>query len=212
MEIDQWRREYLRGGLRRADLKEGPVEQFRQWLGEAVEADLTDPSSMCLSTADASGQPSQRIVLLKGFDERGFVFYTNLNSHKARDIAANAKVSLLFPWQSLERQVIVYGHAVPVEREEALAYFRTRPRDSQLAAWASQQSEPLPDRAQLQRQFESVRSRYGEDEIPLPDFWGGYRVIPDAVEFWQGGASRLHDRFIYRAADGGQWKVERLSP
>jgi len=212
MEIDQWRREYLRGGLRRADLKASPIEQFRQWLGEAVEADLADPSSMCLASADASGQPSQRIVLLKGFDERGFVFYTNLQSHKARDIAANAKVSLLFPWQSLERQVIVYGRAVPVERAEALAYFRTRPRDSQLAAWASQQSEPIESREQLQQQFLSVKTQYGDGEIPLPDFWGGYRVLPDAVEFWQGGASRLHDRFIYRCVDSGQWTVERLSP
>ncbi|SDZ89468.1 pyridoxamine 5'-phosphate oxidase [Microbulbifer marinus] len=212
MEIDQWRREYLRGGLRRADLKSTPIEQFRQWLSEAVEAELSDPSSMCLATADASGQPSQRIVLLKGFDERGFTFYTNLESHKARDIASNPKVSLLFPWQSLERQVIVYGRAVQVDREETLAYFRTRPRDSQLAAWASQQSDPIPSREQLQKQFDAVKSQYGEDEIPLPDFWGGYRVLPDAVEFWQGGASRLHDRFIYRAEEAGQWTVERLSP
>ncbi|SHE87395.1 Pyridoxamine 5'-phosphate oxidase [Microbulbifer donghaiensis] len=212
MEIDQWRREYLRGGLHRADLKATPVEQFRQWLSEAVEAELSDPSSMCLATADASGQPSQRIVLLKGFDERGFVFFTNLESHKARDIASNAKVSLLFPWQSLERQVIVYGQAVQVERDEAQAYFRTRPRDSQLAAWASHQSDPIQNREQLQQQFDAVKSQYGENEIPLPEFWGGYRVLPNAVEFWQGGANRLHDRFIYRAEEAGQWSVERLSP
>lgn len=211
MEIDQWRREYLRGGLCRADLKADPVEQFRQWLSDAVASDLSDPGAMCLATAD-SGQPSQRIVLLKGFDERGFVFYTNLYSHKARDIAANKKVSLLFPWHSLERQVIVYGCAVQLERSESLAYFRSRPRDSQLAAWASQQSEPLESREQLQQQFDEIKSRYGEDEIPLPDFWGGYRVLPDAVEFWQGGASRLHDRFIYRAEESGRWVVERLAP
>lgn len=211
MEIDQWRREYLLGGLHRGDLKPNPMEQFREWLAEAVEADLSDPSSMCLATVDASGQPSQRIVLLKGFDERGFVFYTNLQSHKAQDIAANPRVSLLFPWQSLERQVIVYGRAVQVGREEALAYFRTRPRDSQLAAWASRQSEPLKSREELQQQFDTIKSQYGEEEIPLPDFWGGYRVLPEAVEFWQGGASRLHDRFIYRD-EHGQWRVERLSP
>ncbi|MCX2778841.1 pyridoxamine 5'-phosphate oxidase [Microbulbifer thermotolerans] len=212
MEIDQWRRDYLRGGLRRKDLKSSPVEQFRQWLSEAVEAGLTDPSAMCLATADASGQPSLRIVLLKGFDERGFVFYTNLQSHKARDISANPKVSLLFPWHSLERQVIVYGRAEALSREEALAYFHTRPRDSQLAARASRQSEPLESRAVLEQQFQAEKEKYGEGEIPLPDFWGGYRVQPDAMEFWQGGANRLHDRFIYRREDGDQWAAERLSP
>lgn len=212
MEIDQWRREYLRGGLSREGLHESPLEQFGQWLDEAVAAELSDPSAMCLATVDASGQPSQRIVLLKGFDERGFVFYTNLRSHKARDIASNGQVSLLFPWQSLERQVIVYGRAQQLSPEEALAYFRSRPRESQLAAWASRQSEVLDSRAQLDQQFEDAKQRFGDGDIPLPDFWGGYRVVPQAVEFWQGGPRRLHDRFIYRRDAGGQWQATRLSP
>lgn len=212
MEIDQWRREYLRGGLSREDLKETPVEQFSQWLGEAVESGLSDPSSMSLSTVDAGGQPSQRIVLLKGFDERGFVFFTNLRSRKARDIATNSQVCLLFPWQSLERQVIVYGRASELTRDETLAYFRSRPRDSQLAAWASQQSEVLDSREQLDRQFEEVKARFGDGEIPLPDFWGGYRVVPQEVEFWQGGSRRLHDRFIYLRDADGRWTASRLSP
>ncbi|MGL6161440.1 pyridoxamine 5'-phosphate oxidase [Microbulbifer sp.] len=212
MEIDQWRRDYLRGGLRREDLNADPMEHFTQWLREAVESELPDPSSMCLATADAGGQPSQRIVLLKGYDERGFVFYTNLESRKARDIAANPKVSLLFPWQSLERQVIVCGRAEQLSREDALIYFRTRPRDSQLAAWASRQGEVLSSRDQLEKQFEAIKSQYGEGEVPLPDFWGGYRVVPETVEFWQGGSRRLHDRFVYRREESGPWTIERLSP
>lgn len=212
MEIDQWRREYLRGGLSRDDLKATPVAQFGQWLSEAVESGLSDPSSMCLATVDANGQPSQRIVLLKGFDEKGFVFYTNLRSHKARDIAGNGQVSLLFPWQMLERQVIVYGRAHQLTRDEALGYFHSRPRESQLAAWASQQSEVLDSRAQLEQQFEQVKDRYGDGEIPLPDYWGGYRVEPEAVEFWQGGARRLHDRFMFRRNADGEWVATRLSP
>lgn len=212
MEIDQWRREYLLGGLRRAELKPAPIEQFSQWLDEAVEAGLKDPSAMCLATVDAAGQPSQRIVLLKGFDERGFVFYTNLESKKAREMVHNPQVSLLFPWHRLERQIVVTGKVARVAREEAQAYFQSRPLDSQLAAWASRQSQPLSSREELQAQFEAEKARFAESPIPLPEFWGGYRVVPLEVEFWQGGANRLHDRFIYRADDCGSWSVERLSP
>ena len=212
MEIEQWRREYLRGGLSRDDLKQNPVEQFGQWLQEVVEAGLSDPSCMCLATADASGQPSQRIVLLKGYDTRGFAFYTNLESHKAKDIAANPQVSLLFPWQSVERQVIVYGRAERLTWNEAEAYFHKRPRESQLAAWASHQSEAIESRQQLEQKFEEAKERYADGDVPLPDYWGGYRVVHEAVEFWQGRASRLHDRFIYRRQDGDAWKVERLAP
>ncbi|WP_346836931.1 pyridoxamine 5'-phosphate oxidase [Microbulbifer sp. SAOS-129_SWC] len=212
MEIDQWRREYLRGGLSREDLHADPIAQFGQWLEEALAAGLSDPSAMSLATVDAGGQPSQRIVLLKGVDQRGFVFYTNLGSHKARDIAGNGQVSLLFPWHSLERQVIVYGRAERQGRDEDAAYFHSRPRESQLAAWASHQSETLDSRAQLDEQFDAVKSRFGDGEIPLPDFWGGYRVAPLAVEFWQGGGRRLHDRFIYRRDADAQWVATRLSP
>ncbi|WP_226647890.1 pyridoxamine 5'-phosphate oxidase [Microbulbifer variabilis] len=212
MEIDQWRREYLLGGLRRSELKATPVEQFREWLEEALEAKLSDPNAMCLATADSSGQPSQRIVLLKGFDERGFVFYTNLQSKKAQDMEKNPQVSLLFPWHSLERQIIVYGKVESVAREDAELYFQSRPLDSQLAAWASRQSQPLSSREELQKQFDQEKARFADGQVPLPDFWGGYRVVPHAVEFWQGGANRLHDRFIYRADDSGLWTLDRLSP
>ncbi|MFA0810591.1 pyridoxamine 5'-phosphate oxidase [Microbulbifer epialgicus] len=212
MEIDQWRRDYLLGGLRRSELKPTPVEQFRQWLEEAVTGGMKDPTAMCLATADATGQPSQRIVLLKGFDERGFVFYTNLESKKARDMADNPQVSLLFPWHLLERQIIVYGQVERVSREDAVAYFQSRPLDSQLAAWASRQSQPLSSREELQKQFEEEKARFNGGEVPLPDFWGGYRVVPHSVEFWQGGANRLHDRFVYHSDDSGSWSVGRLSP
>jgi pyridoxamine 5'-phosphate oxidase len=211
MEIDQWRREYLSGGLRRGDLQPNPLDQFRKWLKEAVAANLSDPSAMCLATVDASGQPSQRIVLLKGFDRRGFVFYTNFNSRKARDIAANPKVSLHFPWQMLERQVIVYGRVEQLTQEESRSYFRTRPRDSQLAAWASRQSGAIQSRQQLLHQFDAVKEKFADQQVPLPDFWGGYRVLPQAIEFWQGGGSRLHDRFMYRL-ENKNWIIERLAP
>ncbi|WP_299593810.1 pyridoxamine 5'-phosphate oxidase [uncultured Microbulbifer sp.] len=212
MEIDQWRREYLQGGLQRDDLADDPVSQFRAWLEEVVKANISDPSAMCLSTADAGGQPSQRVVLLKGFDERGFVFYTNLKSQKAWDIAANPKVSLLFPWHFLERQVIVRGVAEPLADADADAYFSSRPRDSQIAAWASHQSDAIVSRQVLEESFESFRQKFDGQDVPRPEFWGGYRVEPHAVEFWQGRASRLHDRFVYRALDDGEWQLERLSP
>ncbi|MCO1336315.1 pyridoxamine 5'-phosphate oxidase [Microbulbifer sp. OS29] len=212
MEIDQWRREYLLSGLRRSELKPTPLEQLRKWLSEAVEAGLADPNAMCLATVNTDGQPAQRIVLLKGVDERGFTFYTNLQSDKARDMAENPQVSLLFPWHSLERQIIVYGKVAPVSREQAKAYFQSRPLDSQLAAWASRQSQSLSSREELQHQFEQEKSRFAGKDVPLPEFWGGYCVVPSAVEFWQGGANRLHDRFIYRIHDNGSWAIERLSP
>ncbi|SDJ59065.1 pyridoxamine 5'-phosphate oxidase [Microbulbifer yueqingensis] len=211
MEIDQWRREYVSGGLSRADLCDTPLEQFDKWLQELAPAGLSDPSSMILATADANGRPSQRVVLLKGYGDKGFTFFTNLQSQKARDIAANPQVCLLFPWHALDRQVIIYGRAEELDRQEAQAYFQTRPRDSQLAAWASHQSEPVESREQLEKAFLQTRERF-PDEVPLPDFWGGYRVVPDTVEFWQGRASRLHDRFMYLLQDDGSWKVERLSP
>jgi pyridoxamine 5'-phosphate oxidase len=212
MEIDQWRREYLQGGLQRSDLAADPIRQFHVWLEELVKADVSDPSAMCLSTADASGQPSQRIVLLKGFDERGFVFYTNLKSQKAWDITANPKVSLLFPWHFLERQVIVRGVAEKVADAEADAYFSTRPRDSQIAAWASHQSDAITSRQVLEDSFEAFSKNFEGQDVPRPEFWGGYRIVPHAVEFWQGRASRLHDRFIYRSMGDGEWQIERLSP
>ncbi|WP_231757753.1 pyridoxamine 5'-phosphate oxidase [Microbulbifer elongatus] len=212
MEIDQWRRDYLQGGLQREDLAGDPISQFRSWLEEVVKSNISDPSAMCLSTADASGQPSQRIVLLKGFDESGFVFFTNLKSQKAWDITANPQVSLLFPWHFLERQVIVRGVAEQVADAEADAYFSTRPRNSQIAAWASHQSDAIVSRQVLEEQFAACEKKFEGGAVPRPDFWGGYRVVPHAIEFWQGRASRLHDRFVYRTLEGGEWQVERLSP
>lgn len=211
MDLENWRREYLKGGLNRDDLLDSPFEQFRVWMQEAVRSELSDPSAMCIATVDASGRPTQRIVLLKAFDPSGFVFYTNLGSRKAQDIAANEQVSLHFPWHSLERQVAINGRAEKLSAAEALKYFATRPRGSQLAAWASRQSSPISTRQLLMQQFEKMKEKFSDGEIPLPDFWGGYRVVPDRFEFWQGGAQRLHDRFEY-TREGEHWDIHRLSP
>lgn len=211
MDLENWRREYLKGGLNRDDLLDSPFEQFRVWMQEAVRSELSDPSAMCIATVDGSGRPTQRIVLLKAFDPSGFVFYTNLGSRKAQDIAANEQVSLHFPWHSLERQVAINGRAKKLSAAEALKYFATRPRGSQLAAWASRQSSPISTRQLLMQQFEKMKEKFSDGEIPLPDFWGGYRVVPDRFEFWQGGAQRLHDRFEY-TREGEHWDIHRLSP
>lgn len=211
MDIDQLRREYLQGGLHRKDLAECPIEQFNVWLKQAVDAELKDPTAMTLATVSAEGQPSQRIVLLKSLDQKGFVFFTNYQSKKAENIAANSRVSLHFPWHSLERQVKVSGLASKVSTAESLKYFASRPEQSQLAAWASQQSRPVSSRQLLMQQFESMKNKFAKGEIPLPDFWGGFRVEPQTIEFWQGGANRLHDRFEYQLEASG-WAIERLAP
>ncbi|WP_111640892.1 pyridoxamine 5'-phosphate oxidase [Marinimicrobium alkaliphilum] len=212
MDLENLRREYLKGGLRRNDLNDNPFDQFDCWMAQAVEAGISDPTAMVLATADASGQPSQRIVLLKQRDHQGFVFFTNYDSHKGRDIAANPKASLLFPWHFFERQVIVQGHVERLDREASQRYFASRPRGSQIAAWASRQSQPVDSRASLDTRFAEAETKWGKDEIPLPDFWGGYRVVPELIEFWQGGGQRLHDRFTYRRLAGGQWDIQRLQP
>lgn len=212
MKIDHVRREYIRELLREEDLDPDPLRLFSRWLQESVEAGLKDPTAMTLATVSADGQPSQRIVLLKGVDERGFVFYTNYESRKGEDIAANPKVSLHFPWHGLERQVRVAGVAEKVSREESLEYFRSRPRDSQAAAVVSAQSRPVESREMLVKAFEELKQKYDDQEIPLPEFWGGYRVIPSEIEFWQGAEKRLHDRFVYRRQPDGSWHVERLAP
>lgn len=210
-DLDTIRREYLQGGLHRRDLPEDPLELFRRWQKQTLDAGLVDPTAMVLATVDGAGRPSQRIVLLKGIDDGGFVFYTNFASRKGRELAANPQVSLLFPWHILERQVKVGGRAEHISREESSRYFASRPRDSQLAAWASRQSEPIPSRDMLIDRLDRIRERYVDSEVPLPEFWGGIRVKPEEVEFWQGGAMRLHDRFRYtRAAHG--WQYTRLAP
>ncbi|PCK08179.1 MAG: pyridoxamine 5'-phosphate oxidase [Alteromonadaceae bacterium] len=211
MDLEHIRREYLLGGLQREDLSEDPFQQFDLWMQQAIESKIHDPTAMTLATVDSEGQPSQRIVLLKHLDADGFVFFTNYNSAKAKDIRAQSKVSLHFPWHVMERQVKIMGEAEQVSSSESLKYFLSRPRDSQLAAWASAQSTPVSSRTLLLNQFESMKNKFKNGKIPLPDFWGGYRVKPQSFEFWQGGASRLHDRFQYVRAESG-WNIERLAP
>jgi pyridoxamine 5'-phosphate oxidase len=192
-------------------LDDCPVRQFETWLEQSVRAGLVDPTAMVLATVDADGRPWQRIVLFKGMSHGGFVFYTNHESNKAREIAAAPEVSLLFPWNALDRQVIVAGTASRMGRAESAAYFITRPRESQVAAWASRQSRPISARKVLEQQARAIREKFGRGEIPMPDFWGGYRVVPRAFEFWQGGENRLHDRFRYQR-DGDDWRIEQLQP
>ncbi|MEX2468811.1 MAG: pyridoxamine 5'-phosphate oxidase [Pseudohongiellaceae bacterium] len=211
MDLESLRREYLRGGLQREDLADDPLDQFGQWMQQAIDLQFSDPTAMTVATVSPEGQPSQRVVLLKHFDRRGFVFYTNYSSRKARDLAANPRISLHFPWHDIDRQVKVCGEAKRLPTAESLKYFLTRPRDSQIAAHASHQSSVLSSRSVLLNQFESLKQKFQAGEIPLPDFWGGYRVRPHEIEFWQGGARRLHDRFRY-LKDGDGWQIDRLAP
>lgn len=211
MAIDDLRREYLLTKLHRSDLADNPIEQFQLWLQQAIEFDLNDPTAMVLSTVDKDHCPSQRIVLLKDVSDKGFVFYTNSQSNKARQIAENPNVSLHFPWHKMDRQISIKGTAEKLGIKETLAYFTKRPRESQIAAWASQQSRPIKSRELLIQQFEKMKSRFAKGEVPLPDFWSGYRVKPLSIEFWQGGAHRLHDRFLYTKNETG-WTIERLMP
>ena len=194
-----------------ADLAADPIVQFGRWFKEAEAAELIEPSAMTLATAAADGRPSARMVLLKGFDQRGFVFYTNYGSRKAGELGASAAAALVFWWPPLERQVRVEGRVERVSHEESEAYFRTRPLGSRLGAWASAQSEVIPGRAVLEERLERLSARYADGDVPLPPFWGGYRVRPDTIEFWQHQPNRLHDRLRYRR-DGGVWVIERLSP
>ncbi len=193
------------------ELDTDPHRQFAAWLADASATDLAHPDAMTLATADSTGRPSARIVLLRGHDVRGFVFFTNRESAKAADLAANPRAALVFHWPPLERQVRVEGAAEPVSTEESAAYFATRPRGSQLAAWASPQSRGLPDRAELEGLYAEAERRFGGAEVPLPPFWGGYRLLPEAFEFWQGRPNRLHDRVRYEL-DGSRWSRFRLSP
>jgi len=211
MNLEQLRREYLQGGLRRPDLPDSPFVLFERWMEQTIAAGLTDPTAMVLATVDKHQQPSQRIVLLKHQDERGFAFYTNYGSRKAQDIEDNAQVSLLFPWYQLERQIKVRGRAERVALHESMRYFQSRPRESQLAAWASKQSTGIPGRDYLTARLERVKEQFGEGEVPLPDFWGGFRVVPHEIEFWQGGAHRLHDSSLYSRKDEA-WNIQRLAP
>jgi pyridoxamine 5'-phosphate oxidase len=224
MNVSDVRREYMLAGLDERHLPSEPVALFRAWLEEAIAADPPDPTAMTLATVDAAGRPSARVVLLKAYDERGFVFYTNYASRKARELAANPHAALVFYWPALDRQVRIEGLVDKTSPAESAAYFATRPLAAQLGAWASRQSEPVANRAELERALAEVTERFAGGTVPLPDFWGGYRLRPIRVEFWQGRAGRLHDRVAYLrrddlpgepalgAAAGGAWTLERLQP
>jgi pyridoxamine 5'-phosphate oxidase len=213
-DLASMRKHYREEGLAEAGLADTPVAQFARWFRQAAtEGRLFEPNAMVVSTADAEGRPSSRTVLLKSFDERGFVFYTNYDSRKARDLAQNPYVSLLFPWHPMARQVIVQGVARRTGRDETAAYFRTRPHGSQLGAWASAQSTVIATRAEIDAAYAELAARYPEGEqVPVPPHWGGFRVAPRSVEFWQGRENRLHDRLRYVAEPDGSWRVEWLSP
>jgi pyridoxamine 5'-phosphate oxidase len=210
------RREYGDAGLDTPDLEPDPIAMFRRWFDETVASGLHEPNAMVVATVTPDGTPTARMVLLKGIDERGFVFYTNYESAKARDLDANPAASLLFPWQDLQRQVRVDGVASRVSQEESEAYFAARPRESQLGAWASPQSRVVASRSALDERYGGVLAQFAElDEVPLPPFWGGFRVEPRSVEFWQGRKGRLHDRLRYRRSHddpSAPWTVERLAP
>ena len=212
MSLADLRKEYSLAGLAEKDLARDPFRQFEKWFQEAEASKLVEPNAMVLSTAARDGRPSGRTVLLKNVDGRGFVFYTNYESRKGRELDGNPRASLVFPWFAFERQVIVEGTVTKVTREESEAYFHSRPLASQLAAWASSQSSILPNRKAIEEAMKDVERKYAGQVVPLPPYWGGFRVIPETVEFWQGRRNRLHDRLRYRRAADGSWSVERLAP
>ncbi|RTR32028.1 pyridoxamine 5'-phosphate oxidase [Shewanella atlantica] len=206
------RREYTLGGLHKEDLPADPIDLFSKWMEEARDSELlSDPTAMSVATVDEDGQPFQRIVLLKRFDKDGFVFFTNLESRKSQHIEVNSKVSLLFPWHSLERQVAITGEAEPLSTAEVMKYFITRPKESQIAAWVSKQSSKISARQALETKFAEMKAKFSQGEVPLPKFWGGYIVKPSSIEFWQGGEHRLHDRFLY-SKEHSSWDISRLAP
>lgn len=210
VDLIKLRREFTSNGITRAELNGNPFVQFEAWIEQATQAEITLPNAMSLATAD-NDEIGIRTVLLKSFDEQGFVFFTNYNSKKSKQITSNPKAALLFPWLDLERQVKISGVVEKISTLDSIKYFSSRPKDSQLGAWASNQSSQLSSRQVLLTQFESMKAKFNKGEVPLPDFWGGYRVVPHTIEFWQGRENRLHDRFVYKKQDDS-WVVERLAP
>ena len=208
-DLSNLRKEYLKSGIVKDDLKSNPIEQFSLWFDQAIEANIIEPSAMSLATSD--DYIGIRTVLLKFFDDKGFVFFTNYESKKSKQIQNNPQAALLFPWLALERQVKIIGSVEKITKLESLKYFSSRPKDSQIGAWSSQQSSKISSRAILVDQFAAMKKKFANGEIPLPEFWGGYRVVPQSIEFWQGRESRLHDRLIYERKDNG-WDISRLSP
>ncbi len=211
-DIASIRKEYTQAVLDEESVLKNPFEQFEKWFQEALKSQIIEPTAMILSTVDQNGQPFQRTVLLKTFNEEGFVFYSNYESRKASHLKSNPKVSLLFPWYPLERQVAITGQVEKVSTKESLKYFLSRPVGSQLGAWVSNQSEVISSRSILETKLAQMKQKFKEGKIPLPDHWGGYRIIPDSIEFWQGRKSRLHDRIIFQKRADNAWNISRLSP
>lgn len=212
MDIADLRREYTQNGLSYESLNSDPLQQFEQWFQQACNTEVQEPNAMILATATATGAPTQRTVLLKYFDQHGLVFFTNYESRKAQQIRENPQVSLLFLWLPLERQLHITGRAEKVPTAESLSYFVSRPRGSQIGAWCSPQSSVISSRQVLLMQFEQLKEKFMNQQVPLPPFWGGFRVVPSSFEFWQGCPNRLHDRFLYTQQPQGDWHIQRLAP
>ena len=212
MSVAELRKEYMLNGLHEADLNRDPIDQFRVWFDQALAAGLPEPNAMALATATLDGRPSARMVLIKGVDARGFVFYTNYESRKGRELAGNPYAALVFYWAELERQIRIEGHVERVSAAESDVYYHSRPPDSQIGAWASAQSEVIPNREVLEQRVDELAAQYADGQVPRPPHWGGYRVVPYSIEFWQGRPSRLHDRLRYMRHQDGGWLIERLSP
>ncbi len=210
--IEDLRRDYRQQALDREDLHTDPVEQFRKWFMEACSAELTEPNAMTIACSDANGKVSARTVLLKAYDQKGFVFFTNYESRKSKALEQNPKAALLFPWLDLERQVEINGTAEKISTAESLAYFTKRPIGSRVGAWVSRQSSIISSRSLLETKFEEMMTKFKHGEVPLPDFWGGWRIVPEEMEFWQGRSNRLHDRFRYQLTPDGNWNINRYSP
>ena len=210
--ISDLREDYTKHALRATDLSADPFAQFEQWFQQAEECEVQEPNAMCLATVSADGQPSTRVVLLKAFSNKGLVFYTNYESRKASELEANPKVAANFLWLPLQRQVNVTGRVERVSKVEALKYFISRPLASRLGAWSSPQSQVITSRQILEAKLDQMKRKFADGEVPLPDHWGGYRIVPETFEFWQGGSGRLHDRFMYRLDESGKWSPERLAP
>ncbi len=210
--LENLRKDYRAEKLSETDVKKNPIEQFDHWFDEALKSGIYEPNAMTLATASSDGKPAARIVLLKGFNQDGFVFYTNYLSRKGKELAKNPVVALVFFWPELERQVRIEGTIEKVSKETSEKYFKSRPKESQIGALASPQSQVIEDRSLLEKNWQALEKKYADQEIPKPSFWGGYLVKPQVIEFWQGRSSRLHDRIVYRKADKNNWKIVRLAP